>query len=47
MTALRVECFRRAENNDWLLHVTDSEENCDFVSLELTVAMDDVFEDIG
>jgi len=47
MTARRVECFRRAENNDWLLHVTDSEENCDFVSLELTVAMDDVFEDIG
>lgn len=47
ISARRVECFRRAENNDWLLHVTDSEENCEFVSLGLTTTMDAVFEDVS
>jgi len=45
--ARRLECFRRAENNDWLLHITDGKEECDFLSLGLSVAMDDVFEDVG
>lgn len=44
--AKRVECFRRTENNDWLLHVTDTQEMCDFVSLDLSVAMADIFEDV-
>ncbi len=45
--ARRLECFRREENNDWLLHIADGKEKCDFLSLELSVAMDDVFEDVG
>ncbi|NOR70633.1 MAG: Uma2 family endonuclease [Methylomarinum sp.] len=44
--AQRVESFRRTENDDWLLHVTEAQEMCDFVSLELSVAMADIFEDV-
>ncbi len=45
--ARRVDCFRRTENNDWLLHVVDKQDNCDFVSLELSIAMADIFEDVA
>ena len=43
----RVDCFRRADNSDWLLHVVDTQGACDFSSLELSVAMADIFEDIA
>ena len=43
----RLDCFRRADNNDWLLHVVDAQEKCDFVSLEVSVAMADIFEDVA
>ena len=41
-----VECFRRTANNDWLLHVYVEEEVCQFESLELSIKMTDIFEDI-
>ena len=44
--ARRVESFRRAEHDDWLLHVTDKQDMCEFSSLELSVAMADIFEDV-
>ena len=44
--AQRVESFRRAENDDWLLHVAEGQDMCDFVSLELSVAMADIFENV-
>jgi len=43
--ARRIECFRRTEKNDWLLHVSENQENCDFICLNISVALDDVFED--
>jgi len=42
----RVECFNRTENNDWLLHDYSKETHCTFSSLELSLPLDDVFEDI-
>lgn len=41
-----VECFRRTAENDWLLHVYAGKEACDFVSLDVSIEMTDVFEDI-
>jgi Uma2 family endonuclease len=43
----RLDCFRRADNNDWLLHVVDAQESCEFVSLEVSVAMAEIFEDVA
>ncbi len=43
----RVECFNRTENNDWLLHDYSNETSCTFSSLELTISLDAVFEDIA
>jgi len=39
--------FRGTENDDWLLYVMQGQENCRFASLDLTVAMDDVFEEVS
>ena len=44
--ARTVECFRRTDDDNWLLHVTDKQEMCDFVSLDLSVAMVDIFEEL-
>jgi len=44
--ARRVECFRRTADDEWLLHISDSEETCHFVSLDTTIALADIFEDI-
>ncbi|TXK95114.1 hypothetical protein BMR02_13175 [Methylococcaceae bacterium HT1] len=39
-----VECFRRTADNDWLLHVYTDEDVCDFVSLDVSIEMKDIFE---
>ena len=44
--ARSVECFRRTADNDWLLHVYTDEAMCDFVSLDVSIEMQDIFEDI-
>ena len=41
-----LECFRRTTDNDWLLHVYTDEAVCDFVSLDVSVEMATIFEDI-
>lgn len=46
ITARRVECFRRTPDNQWLLLIYENGESCDFIGLELSVALADVFEDI-
>lgn len=42
----RVECFSRTENNDWLLHDYSNEVNCTLSSLELSIPLEEIFEDI-
>ena len=44
--ARNVESFRRTADNDWLLHVYTDENVCDFVSLDVSIEMTDIFEDI-
>ena len=41
-----VECFRRTAENDWLLHVYTDEQVCNFVSLDVSIKMTEIFEDI-
>ena len=41
-----VECFRRTVENDWLLHVYTDEQVCNFVSLDISIEMTEIFEDI-
>lgn len=41
-----VECFRRTAENDWLLHVYTDEQTCDFASLDVSIEMAIIFEDI-
>ena len=41
-----VECFRRTADNDWLLHVYTDKDVCDFVSIDISMEMKDIFEDI-
>ncbi len=41
-----VECFRRTADNEWLLHVYVAEQQCQFESLDISIEMTDVFEDI-
>ncbi|MCF6205198.1 MAG: Uma2 family endonuclease [Methylococcaceae bacterium] len=45
--ALRIECFRRTEDNDWLLHISENQESCDFSSLNIFIALADIFEDVN
>ena len=42
----RIDCFRRTEENDWLLHVSEDQESCEFICLHISVALDDIFEDV-
>lgn len=43
----RVECFRRATDNEWLLHDYHGEDDCKFNSLSISLPLAEVFEDIG
>ena len=43
----RLEIFTRTENNDWLLHITENQTNCQLSSIEFSIAIADVFEDIN
>lgn len=44
--ARRVECFRRTNDNDWLLHDYVGEVDCELHSLGLSLPMSEIFEDI-
>ncbi|PPD31096.1 MAG: hypothetical protein CTY19_14840 [Methylomonas sp.] len=42
----RVECFRRMTDNNWLLHDYIDDEDCELTSLNISLPMTDIFEDI-
>ena len=42
----RVECFRRTNENEWLLHDYHGEASCEFHSLGISLPLFDIFEDI-
>ena len=42
----RVECFRRTNENEWLLHDYHGEASCEFHSLGISLALSEIFEDI-
>ncbi|MGZ5001433.1 MAG: Uma2 family endonuclease [Methylomonas sp.] len=42
----RVECFRRTVDNDWLLHDYIGDAECQFTSLNISLPMTEIFEDI-
>jgi len=44
--AKRIECFRRTPDNDWLLHVYEAGSSCEFVDLQCSIALSDIFEDV-
>jgi len=44
--AKRVECFRRTPDNHWLLTIYEANSACEFVGLEFTIELADIFEDI-
>ena len=44
--ARRVEVFRRQSGNEWLLHDYTGESACHFASVQLTLDMGRVFEDV-
>lgn len=44
IAAKRVECYRRTENNDWLMHEYLNDDICEFPSLSVSIPMADVFE---
>lgn len=44
--ARRVEVFRRQSGNEWLLHDYTGESACHFASVQLTLDMERVFEDV-
>ncbi|MBD9360050.1 Uma2 family endonuclease [Methylomonas fluvii] len=44
--ARRVECFRRTPDNDWLLHDYFGEVDCHLHSLNLSLPLAEIFEDI-
>jgi len=44
--ARRVEVFRRQAGNEWLLHDYAGEPACRFDSVQLTLSLDTVFEDV-
>ena len=46
INALRIECYRRTPDNEWLLHDYTGEENCEFSSLGITVPVAEIFEDV-
>ena len=44
--ARRVECFRRTDDNDWLLHDYVGEVDCHLHSLDFSLPLAEIFEDI-
>ena len=44
--AQRVECFKRTAENDWLLHISENQQTCDFICLDISITLADIFEDI-
>ncbi|BCU07878.1 Uma2 family endonuclease [Allochromatium tepidum] len=44
--ARRLEIYRRADADDWLLHDCKLQESCYFASLDLTLGFDEIFEDL-
>ena len=44
--ARRVECFRRMTDNDWLLHDYVDNQDCELTSLNISLPMAEIFEDI-
>ena len=46
IAARRIEMFRRQANNEWLLHDYAGEPGCHFKSVQLTLTMETVFEDV-
>ncbi|MCF8168703.1 MAG: Uma2 family endonuclease [Rhodoferax sp.] len=44
--ARRIEMFRRQTGKEWLLHDYAGEPGCHFASVNLTLAMETVFEDV-
>ena len=44
--AKRIECFRRTTENDWLLHISEEQEKCEFICLNISVSLTDIFEDV-
>jgi Uma2 family endonuclease len=44
--ARRVECFRRTADNDWLLHDYVDDVDCQLVSLNVSLPMAEIFEDV-
>lgn len=44
--ARRVECFRRTPDNDWLLHDYVGEVECQIYSLNISLPLTGIFEDI-
>ncbi|MGZ8215914.1 Uma2 family endonuclease [Methylomagnum sp.] len=47
IAARRVECFRRNAENHWVLYEFSGEGPCEFASLDLTMELADVFEDVA
>lgn len=47
IAARRVECFRRTANNDWLLHDYLDEVDCQLHSLNISLPLAEIFEDIA
>lgn len=47
INARRVECFRRNSENHWVLYEFSGEETCHFATLDFSMPLTDVFEDIS
>lgn len=47
IAARRVECYRRTEDNDWLMHEYLADDLCEFKSLGVAVTMADIFENVA
>ncbi len=46
IAARRVECYRRTEDNDWLMHEYLGDDLCEFKSIGVTVTMTEIFENV-
>lgn len=46
IAARRVECYRRTEDNDWLMHEYLGDDLCEFKSIGVTVTMAEIFENV-
>ncbi len=46
IAARRVECFRRTADNDWLLHDYIGEQICQFTSINVSMSLAEIFEDV-